>query len=112
MDRPGLKYGFLAGLLGIGCCVGPTVLALVGALSVAAAIDLGQVLYYVYGWYFRGAAILFAALLVIRALRARKACTLGGVRAQWRLVATVIAAMTVTYAALYGLTSWLARSAS
>lgn len=112
MDRPGLTYGVLAGLLGIGCCIGPTMLALVGALSVAAAIDLGQVLYTAYGWYFRGAALLFATVMAVRALRARHACSLGGARKQWRLVTTLIVAMAVTYAALYGLTTWLARIAS
>jgi hypothetical protein len=86
-------------------------LALVGALSVAAAIDLGQVLYTGYGWYFRGAAVLFAAVMAVRALRARHACSLGGVQKQWRLITTLFIAMAVTYAALYGLTTWLARVA-
>jgi hypothetical protein len=74
-------------------------LALVGALSVAAAIDLGQVLYTGYGWYFRGAAVLFAAVMAVRALRAHHAGSLGGVQKQLSLVTTLTIAMAVTYAA-------------
>ena len=112
MDRAGLKLGVLAGLVGISCCVGPTVLALLGLASVSFAISLSTTLYYEYGWYFRGAAILLGALGVIGLLRGRKSCTLRGARQQWGLFLTVAAAMVVVYVALYWLTTWLGRAAS
>jgi len=80
MDRSGLKLGIVAGLIGISCCVGPTVLALLGLSSVSFAISLSNTLYYEYGWYFRGAAVVLGALGVIGLLRARKSCTLRGAR--------------------------------
>lgn len=112
MDRAGLKLGALAGLVGISCCVSPAVLALLGLSTVSFAISLGNTLYYQYGWYFRGAAILLAAVGVFWTLRGRKACSLRGARAQWRLLLTVVLAMVVIYAALYWFTSYLARAAS
>ena len=102
----------VAGLAGISCCVGPTVLALLGLSSVSFAISLGNTLYYGYGWYFRGAALVLAAAGVVSLLRKRKSCTLRGAREQWRLLVTVVAAMVVVYVGLYWLTTWLARAAS
>ena len=99
-------------LIGISCCVGPTVLALLGLSSVSFAISLSNTLYYEYGWYFRGAAVVLGALGVIGLLRARKSCTLRGTRQQWRLFLTVAAAMVVVYVALAWLTTWLGRAAS
>ncbi len=112
MDRPGLKLGIIAGLAGISCCVGPTVLALLGLSSVSFAISLGNTLYYQYGWYFRGVALALAVAGVVALLLKRRSCSLQGARAQWRLLVTVVAAMGVVYAALYWLTAWLARAAS
>lgn len=109
MDRAGLKLGALAGLVGIGCCASPAVLALLGLISASAAISLGNTLYYQYGWYFRGAAFLLAIVGVVGVLRQRKACSLRGVRTQGRLVLTVILAMVVMYGALFWVTSYLAR---
>ena len=112
MDRSGLKLGIVAGLIGISCCVGPTVLALLGLSSVSFAISLSNSLYFEYGWYFRGAAVVLGALVVIGLLRARKSCTLRGARQQWRLFLTVTATMVVVYVALAWLTTWLGRAAS
>ncbi len=112
MDRAGLKLGLLAGLVGISCCVSPVVLVLLGLSSVSAAISLGNTLYYGYGWYFRGAALLFAGAGVVGILRGRRSCTLGGARVHWRLLVTVAVVMTAVYASLYWLTTYLARTAS
>ncbi|OGK87526.1 MAG: hypothetical protein A2X51_09070 [Candidatus Rokubacteria bacterium GWC2_70_24] len=112
MDRAGLKLGALAGLVGIACCVSPVVLVLLGLSSVSFAISLGNTLYYEYGWYFRGAALLLAAGGVMGILRRRRSCTLRGARAQWRLLISVVLLMVAVYAALYGLTAYLARAAS
>lgn len=112
MDRAGLGLGALAGLVGISCCVSPVVLVLLGLSSVSFAISLGNTLYYGYGWYFRGAALLLAAIGVVGLLRRRRACSLGGARSQWRLLLTVLVAMVVVYVALYALSAYLARAAS
>ncbi len=76
MDRAGLKIGLLAGLIGISCCVSPVVMVLLGLASGSLAISLGNTLYYQYGWYFRGAALVLAGAGVIAILRGRDACTL------------------------------------
>jgi hypothetical protein len=112
MDRAGLKLGLLAGLVGISCCVSPVVLVLLGLSSVSAAISLGNTLYYGYGWYFRGAALLFAGAGIVVILRGRRSCTLGGARIHWRLLVTVALVMTAVYVLLYWLTTYLARTAS
>jgi hypothetical protein len=111
-DRSGFWLGVVAGLLGISCCVSPVVLVFLGLASVSSAISLGNTLYYQYGWYFRGAALLLAGAGVALILRRRGACTVRGARAQWRLLLSVVAAMAVVYALLYSLTSFLARTAS
>ncbi len=67
---------------------------------------------YEHGWYFRGAALLLAAVGVVKILRGRQACSPAGARAHWRLLLTVLVVMIVVYGALYALTSWLARAAS
>ena len=55
-----IAIGALSGLVGILCCVSPVVLVLLGLTTATAAISLGDTLYYDYGWYFRGAAVVFA----------------------------------------------------
>lgn len=112
MDRSGLKLGAIAGLLGISCCVSPVVLVLLGLSSVSFAISLGNTLYYEYGWYFRGPAIALALAGVIGILRGRKACSLRGARAQWKLLLTVLVVMVVVYWSLFWLTTYLAGMAS
>jgi hypothetical protein len=92
--------------------VGPTVLALFGLSSVSFAISLGNTLYSIYGWYFRGAAMLLATLGTLHLLKRRGACSLQGARQQWRLLATVLLAMVVVYAGLFALTAYLERVAS
>ncbi len=112
MDRAGLRLGIVAGLAAISCCVGPTVLALLGLSSVSLAISLGNTLYYGYGWYFKGAAIVLAAAGVVGLLRGRRSCTLRGTRQQWRMLLTVVVTRAVVYTGLYLVTTWLARDAS
>ncbi len=112
IDRSGLTLGSLAGLVGISCCVAPTIVALLGLISASVAIGLGTTLYSEYGWYFRGAGLVFAAIGVGGLLSRRRSCSPRGVRAQWRLLACTILSMVVVYAGLYWLTTLLARAAS
>ena len=66
--------GVIAGLIGIGCCVYPVTLALLGLSSAAAVIDLANVLFDEWGWGFKlaGAAFALAALWIQR--RRARAC--------------------------------------
>jgi hypothetical protein len=112
IDRSGLMLGSLAGLIGISCCVAPTILALLGLISASVAIGLGNMLSSDYGWYFRGASLVFAAIGVGGLLRRRQSCSPAGARAQWRLLAWTVLSMVVVYAVLYWLTTLLARAAS
>ena len=112
IDRTGVKLGMLSGLVGISCCVTPAVLALVGLSSVSFALSLGNTLYYQYGWYFRGAALVLASAGLYVNLKRRKACTLQGAKSQWRMIAAVFVSMAIVYWVLYLVTSSLGRAYS
>jgi len=73
---------------------------------------LGNTLYYEYGWYFGGAAIMLATIGLLALLRSRNSCTLRGARSQWKLLLTVLVSMIVVYVALYWATTWLDRAAT
>ncbi len=110
-DLPAFRIGLAGGLVGILCCVGPTVLAAIGVLSATAAYDLSYDLYGNYAWWFRGAGLLVAAGLVWYALRRRDRCTLDGVRSVRRNLFTIVIVGVVTYGFLYWFTTWLGNLA-
>lgn len=68
--RPGGSV-WPGGLVGLVCCVGPTVLALLGVVSGATALAWGNELYDGYAWWFRLAGLVTLAVLVVVALRRR-----------------------------------------
>lgn len=107
-DRlPMWRLGITGGLVGILCCVGPTVLALLGLVSAGTAFVWATDLYDNYAWWFRLGGLAVLVLLVWLSLRRRNQCSVAGVRRwRWRL-AGVLAVAVTTYAALYGLTTWL-----
>lgn len=107
-DRlPVWRMGLTGGLVGILCCVGPTVLALVGIVSAGTAFAWATNLYDDYAWWFRLGGLAVLALLVWVALRRRDQCSVAGVRRwRWRLLA-VLAVAVGTYVTLYTLTTWL-----
>jgi hypothetical protein len=70
----------LAGLIGGLCCVTPIVLVLLGLASIAAAADIGNVLYGDYRWIFRLVALVFMALALWFYFRRRGICTLDQAR--------------------------------
>lgn len=107
-DRlPMWRMGITGGLVGILCCVGPTALALLGLVSAGTAFAWATDLYDSYAWWFRLGGLIVLALLVWWNLRRRDQCNIAGVRRwRWRL-AGVLAIAVLTYAALYGLTTWL-----
>lgn len=107
-DRlPAWRIGITGGLVGILCCVGPTVLALLGIVSAGTAFAWANNLYDNYAWWFRLGGLVVLAALTWIALRRRNQCSIAGVRKlRWRLLA-VFAVGVGTYVALYGLTTWL-----
>lgn len=104
---PVWRVGLTAGLVGILCCVGPTLLALVGIVSAGTAFAWATNLYDNHAWWFRLAGLAVLALLVWIALRRRDQCSVTGLRRwRWRLLA-ILGIAVATYGALYGLTTWL-----
>jgi hypothetical protein len=110
--RRSALFGAIAGLIGIGCCVYPVALVLLGLSSAAAAVDLANVLLDEWGWAFKSAGVAFAlAALRVQRRRAR-ACPVD-VRPTLTRNALWIAAIAVaTYAAFYGFTTWLGSLAT
>lgn len=106
-DLPVGRIGFVGGLVGILCCVGPTVLALLGIVSAGTAFVWATDLYDNYAWWFRLAGLAVLLVLVWFALRRRNACSVAGVRSvRWRLLG-VLGVAAVTYGLLYAVTTWL-----
>lgn len=107
-DRlPTWRIGLGAGLVGMLCCVGPTVLALLGVVSAGTAFAWSTSLYGGYAWWFRLGALAVLALLVWVALRRRDQCSIVGLRRwRWRLLG-VLGVGVATYVALYAITTWL-----
>lgn len=112
-DRlPAARIGFVSGLVGILCCVGPAALALLGLMSGSTAFVLATDLYTDWGWWFRGAGLLVAGVLIWFALRRRDACDIDGVRRSWRSLVVIALVGVATYAVLYGVTTWLGTFAA
>lgn len=104
---PVWRIGIAGGLVGILCCVGPTVLALIGVISAGTAFAWATTLYDRGAWWFRIGGLAVLAGLVWWGLRRRNQCSLAGARAlRWRLAATLGIAV-ATYVVLYAVTTWL-----
>jgi hypothetical protein len=89
------------------CCVGPTVLALIGVLGAGTAYAWAENLYGGYTWWFRAAGLLLTVGLVVWALRRRQACSVAGVRARRFRLLLVLGVAVATYAVLYAVTTAL-----
>lgn len=107
-DRfPVWRIGVVGGVVGILCCVGPAVLALLGIVSATTAFLWATDLYESYAWWFRLSGLLVLIALVWVALRRRRRCSVAGIRElRWRLLG-LLAVAVVTYVGLYALTTWL-----
>lgn len=104
---PGTRIGIFAGLTGILCCVGPTVLALLGIVSAGTAYTWANDLYDGYAWWFRLAGLAVLVLLVVWTLKRRNQCNLHGVRSNRKKLTIAFGAAVATYLILYGVTTWL-----
>lgn len=107
-DRlPMWRIGLTGGVVGILCCVGPTLLALFGIVSAGTAFTWATSLYGNYAWWFRLGGLAVIALLVWLALRRRDQCSIVGMRRwRWPLLG-VLAVAVATYGVLYAVTTWL-----
>lgn len=101
------RIGIAGGLTAIFCCVGPTMLALLGVVSAGTAFVWATDLYDGYAWWFRLAGLLVLAGLVYWSLRRRNQCSLAGVRSLRKRLLAVLGIAVGTYAVLYAVTTWL-----
>ncbi|QIS24283.1 hypothetical protein F6W96_18120 [Nocardia terpenica] len=107
-DRlPVWRIGIVSGLVGMLCCIGPTVLALLGIISGATALAWADNLYDNYAWWFRLGGLAALTVLAWWTLRRRRQCSIDGIRTlKWRLL-TIAAIAAGTYGVLYAVTTWL-----
>lgn len=101
------RIGIAGGLTAILCCVGPTVLALLGVVSAGTAFVWATDLYDGYAWWFRLAGLLVLTGLVYGSLRRRNQCSIAGVRSLRKRLLAVLGVAVGTYAVLYAVTTWL-----
>lgn len=104
---PAVRMGLLAGVTGLLCCVGPTLLALLGVVSAGTAFVWATDLYDGYAWWFRLGGLAVLTLLAVVALRRRNQCSLRGARRRWRPLALALGVAVTTYLLLYAVTTWL-----
>jgi hypothetical protein len=104
---PVWRIGIAGGLTGILCCVGPTVLALLGVVSAGTAYAWATNIYNGYAWWFRLAGLAVLVGLVWWSLRRRNQCSIAGVRSVRTRLLAVLGVAVGTYAALYAVTTWL-----
>lgn len=105
--RRGLVAGLGTGILAIGCCVGPTVAALLGVMSVATASDLANDLYGEWGWAFKAAGIAAGIAILLQTRRRTRTCGVGGGRPLARFALVLTTTAVASYFALYAVTTWL-----
>ncbi|WP_116244610.1 hypothetical protein [Nocardiopsis sp. FIRDI 009] len=102
-----VRIGLVSGLVGILCCVGPTVLALLGVVSAGTAFVWATGLYDGYAWWFRLAGLAVLVTLVWWSLRRKRMCSLDGARRAKAKIALALGVAVATYGVLYGVTTWL-----
>jgi hypothetical protein len=104
---PVWRIGITGGIVGILCCVGPTVLALFGIIGAATAFAWANNLYDNYGWWFRLGGLAVMGALVWISLRRQRQCSIAGMRRRRQRLLAVLAIAAATYAVLYAVTTWL-----
>ncbi|MCY9785253.1 hypothetical protein KIK06_15320 [Nocardiopsis sp. EMB25] len=102
-----VRIGLVSGLVGIMCCVGPTVLALLGVVSAGTAFVWATDLYDGYAWWFRLGGLAVLVALVWWSLYRKRMCSLDGARKATGRIALALGVSVATYAVLYAVTTWL-----
>jgi hypothetical protein len=107
-DRlPVWRIGITSGVVGLLCCVCPTILALLGIVSAATAFAWANNLYENYAWWFRLGGLAVLAALIWLSLRRQDQCSIEGIRRRRKRLVAVAAIAVGTYAVLYAVTTWL-----
>jgi hypothetical protein len=104
---PVLRIGALSGAVGMMCCVGPTMLALMGIVSGTTAYSWAANLYGGYAWWFRAVGLVTMGGLLLASLRRQQQCSLVGIRRVRSRLVTLLATAITTYGLLYAATTWL-----
>jgi uncharacterized protein (DUF427 family) len=104
---PVLRIGALSGVVGMICCVGPTMLALIGIVSATTAYSWAENLYGGYAWWFRAGGLVVMVGLLLATLRRQQQCSLAGIRRVRSRLVTLLATAVTTYGLLYAATTWL-----
>lgn len=102
--------GIVAGVIGLGCCVYPVALVLLGLASATEAVTLGDWLFTRWGWAFKLAGVAFAGLALF--LQRRRAVCAAGRPRTVRNASVLFGVALVTYGALYAVTTALGHLAS
>lgn len=109
--KRGVLIGSVAGVIALGCCVGPAVAALLGITTAAVAIDLATDLYGQWGWSFKLAGLVFAGTAVAITIKRSRSCSAEKPRLLRFLMIFAFTAVS-TYGLLYVGTTWLGAQAS
>lgn len=104
--RSGALSGVAAGVVALGCCVGPAVAALLGVTSAAVALDLANDLYSTWGWAFKAAGAALGGVVLYAAWRRSRKCEPERRRGLGRFAAVLVVSGALTYGLLYAGTTW------
>lgn len=110
--RSGTKLGILTGAIGLGCCLYPVALVLLGISSAASAVSLGRYLYGTWSWAFRLAAVAFAVAALAVQRRRALSCPADRRPRLGRTAAWLVGSGVLTYAVLYAVTTALGALAT
>ena len=103
------RLGAVAGAIGLGCCIYPVVLVLLGLSMASAALDLGNRLFTEWGWAFKLSGIAFAAGALWAQHRRARTCPVDASPRLGRNAAAIAVVALLTYGTLYGVTTWLGQ---
>ncbi len=104
-------FAFFSGVIGIGCCVSPIFLVILGLTSASAAVDLAYDLYADFRWHFRVLGLILLSFSLYYYLRKRNQCSIHGAYKNRSFILGSSAIFLVTYLIFYFLTTLLGRLA-